>query len=108
MENGLIEEIKTYIEAASPDHIALVLSSTMTNENMEYTVNSFDRINLSSLLFTKLDETVSNGLLFNAVMGSKHRISYVTNGQDVPNDIEKASGVELARALLKGGVSNEA
>ncbi|GAB6457748.1 flagellar biosynthesis protein FlhF [Bacillus luti] len=108
LENGLIEEIKTYIEAASPDHIALVLSSTMTNENMEYTVNSFDRINLSSLLFTKLDETVSNGLLFNAVMGSKHRISYVTNGQDVPNDIEKASGVELARALLKGGVSNEA
>ena len=55
---------------------------------------------ISHVIFTKLDETVSYGALFNILQTLNRPISFFTTGQNVPNDIEIASGQRLATLLL--------
>ena len=52
-------------------------------------VKRYKNVNINRLLFTKLDETVKVGSIFNLVRG-KIPVSYFTFGQSVPDDIELA------------------
>ena len=53
------------------------------------------------VIFTKTDETSSLGLLLNLLYKRKIALSYVTNGQSVPDDIIPASFGKLADMLLR-------
>ncbi len=48
------------------------------------------------LLFTKLDETESQGAILSTALEAGKPLSFFTNGQNIPEDIEPAH----ARALL--------
>ncbi|WP_242705761.1 flagellar biosynthesis protein FlhF [Pontibacillus sp. ALD_SL1] len=102
MDTQSIYDLQEYLDATDPDHIGLVLSSTQKNRDIEKILNNFQHIPLSSLFFTKLDETLQHGSMLNAVHGNDIPISYVTNGQNVPNDIFKASQDGVARKILNG------
>lgn len=102
LDNGLIEEIKQYLDVTNADHISLVLSSTMKTTDAKKIIENFKKLGLTSLIFTKLDETMNHGLILNAMINERLRVSYVTNGQDVPDDIYRASSVELAKKVLNG------
>lgn len=54
------------------------------------------------LIFTKLDETSSYGNLLNIKLYSDAGISYVTNGQNVPDDIEVFDTQKIVKQLLGG------
>jgi len=54
---------------------------------------------VSCLLFTKLDETLTYGNILNAVLDFKKPLSFITTGQDVPNDIEVAEPDRIARLV---------
>ena len=62
-------------------------------------VGRMNVIPVSSFLFTKLDETTSYGGLFDAVSDFQKPLSFVTMGQNVPNDIEVAGAERLARLI---------
>lgn len=53
-------------------------------------------------IFTKLDETSSYGNLLNIKLYSDAGISYVTNGQNVPDDIEVFDTQKIVKQLLGG------
>ena len=55
-----------------------------------------------SLIFTKLDETSAYGNLLNIKLYSGADISYMTNGQNVPDDIEVFQSQEIVKKLLGG------
>jgi flagellar biosynthesis protein FlhF len=57
-------------------------------------------IPVSHVIFTKLDETVSYGAIFNMLRSLDRPISFFTTGQNVPNDIEVASSSRLASLLM--------
>jgi flagellar biosynthesis protein FlhF len=57
-------------------------------------------IPLSSLLFTKLDETASYGTILNVLHDFDLPVSFFTIGQNVPNDIEIARGERLVNLLM--------
>lgn len=84
-----------------PDAVHLVLSANMKYKDMLDVVEHIPNIPVSHLLFTKLDETVSYGSIFNIhqVMGCP--ISFLTVGQNVPKDIETATGSRIADFLMK-------
>ena len=84
-----------------PDAVHLVLAANMKYKDMLDVVEHIPNIPVSHLLFTKLDETVSYGSIFNIhqVMGCP--VSFLTVGQNVPKDIETASGSRIADFLLK-------
>ena len=55
-----------------------------------------------SLIFTKLDETSSSGVLLNMKMKTKCPLSYVTWGQNVPDDMGEVDAQKIAKELLSG------
>ena len=54
------------------------------------------------LVFTKLDETGTYGNILNLRMYTGSTLSYVTYGQDVPNDIDTFNAQGTVKKLLGG------
>jgi flagellar biosynthesis protein FlhF len=52
------------------------------------------------LLFTKWDEAAAPGLIYNMVHKYRRTLSYVTTGQNVPDDMEVADPETITRAIL--------
>ena len=55
-----------------------------------------------NLIFTKLDETKCLGNLFNMKQYTGSSLSYITTGQNVPDDIEIVNAQKLVKQLLGG------
>lgn len=95
-----LAELKQFLAAAAPDEVHLVLSSTCGLESTKLALRRFSGVRTDRLIFTKLDEAAELGVLPNVTAITRLPLSYVTTGQDVPNDIETASGAKLARQIL--------
>jgi flagellar biosynthesis protein FlhF len=93
-------ELKTFIERASPDEVHLVLSSTCAHHCMELAIERFSDVRVDKVIFTKLDEAAELGVVLNVIRKLNKSLSYITTGQDVPNDIEVGHGRLLARRIL--------
>lgn len=96
-----LEQLRAFIEAASPHEVHLVLSSTCTEAVMLEAAERFGRVRTDSIIFTKLDEAVSFGVLLNVVRSVNKKLSYLTTGQEVPHQIEPGRPERLA-ALVAG------
>ena len=96
-----MELFENIYSSFTPDAVHLVLSANMKYKDMLDVVEHIPNIPVTHLLFTKLDETVSYGSIFNIhqVMGCP--VSFLTVGQNVPKDIETASGSRIADFLMK-------
>ncbi len=55
---------------------------------------------VDKIIFTKLDEAASVGVVLNVIKKVNKSLSYITTGQDVPNDIEVGRGRRLAQLIL--------
>ena len=78
----------------------LVLSATTKYEDLLQIVNCYANVADFGLIFTKLDETCDIGVLLNVCYVTGKKVSYVTFGQNVPNDIGTAQPDQIAKALL--------
>ena len=72
----------------------------MKYKDMRDVVDRMSGVPISNVIFTKLDETVSYGALFNLQQAMSRPISFFTTGQNVPNDIEVATGERMATLLM--------
>lgn len=95
-----LEVFEALYDAFTPDAVHLVLAANMKYRDMLDVIEHIPNIPISHLIFTKLDETVSYGAIFNIqqVMGCP--VSFLTTGQNVPRDIETASGGRIAEFLM--------
>jgi flagellar biosynthesis protein FlhF len=82
-----LSELAGFVEAGKPTEVHLVLSSTCTQKAMEAAYEEFSRVRTDQIIFTKLDEAVSFGVLLNVARKASKALSYVTTGQDVPDHI---------------------
>ncbi len=82
--------------------IYLVLSSTTKYKDLVRITEAYSEITDYRLIFTKLDETTSIGNLLNVKMLTGAPLSYVTDGQNVPEDISKIDAQQIAKQLLGG------
>lgn len=73
----------------------LVLSATSQARVMQETVDHFKRISLAGCIFTKLDECLSLGEIINVAIQNALPVSYLTNGQRVPEDIDIAEATTM-------------
>ena len=86
-----MKELMDFLNDDVPVETHLVLSSTDQEEILYSNVKHFHPLSVDYLIFTKLDEASSFGMLFNIAMKTNKPISYFTTGQKVPEDIEVAS-----------------
>ncbi len=96
-----IQELKSMLAEAQPDDVQLVLSSVASSGGLAKTAEQFAAIGATALLITKLDEAAGLGNLLPLVRSSRLPLSYVTCGQNVPDDIEPADSRRLARLILR-------
>lgn len=80
----------------------LVLSATTKYKDLLEIVDSYREISDYKLIFTKLDETTTYGNLLNIKLYSGVDLSYTTNGQNVPDDIEVFDTQKIVKQLLGG------
>lgn len=93
-------ELGQILEAAAPHEVHLVLSSTVNQKVLLEIVERFSRIEVDRIIFTKLDEAVTCGVLLNVARRVGKRVSYVTTGQEVPHQIEPGSSDRLASLVM--------
>jgi len=95
-----IRELKAFLTEAGADDVHLVLSAVASARTLEQTAQRFASVGTTRLILTKLDEASSFGNLLPLVRSAKLPLSYLTNGQNVPDDIETAAPGRLARLVL--------
>jgi len=78
----------------------LVLSAGTRGRELSDTVASFSQLPLASLIFTKLDECLQRGALLDIPLRKNLPLSYLTNGQRVPEDLLTAEPELVAGFIL--------
>lgn len=82
--------------------VYLVLSATTKQKDLIDIADSYMEFAKFNLIFTKLDETKCLGNIFNMKLYTKAPLSYITVGQNVPDDIEIVNAQKLVKLLLGG------
>ena len=93
-------EILCLLAEARAEEVHLVLSSVSSLSALKKTAEKFARVGTTSLLLTKLDEATALGNLLPLLTDCQLPLSYVTHGQNVPDDIAAAAPSELAGVIL--------
>ena len=82
--------------------VFLVLSATTKYRDLINIADAYKEITDYKLIFTKLDETTTLGNLLNLKLYTGAPLSYVTHGQNVPDDIENFNPQKTVKRLLGG------
>ena len=99
-DNVRIQELRAFVSEADADEVHLVLSAMTCARSLQQTAERFSAVGATALILTKLDEASSLGNLLSLLRFSKLPLSYLTNGQNVPDDIETVNAQRLARLIL--------
>ncbi|MCF4113974.1 MULTISPECIES: flagellar biosynthesis protein FlhF [Dethiosulfovibrio] len=98
-----LDEAKELYEAFAPESVHLVISASSKYRDMLDVIERMGNMPISHLIFTKLDETLTLGPVLEIALNFDIPISFLTVGQNVPNDIEVASPDRLVNMALGGG-----
>lgn len=100
-EKRFISELKKLFGHHHEIETFLVLSLSMKEKDISKIVDNFLDMNFNKFIFTKADETNSYGVMYNLINKYNKGVSYITNGQDVPDDIIAATPEVITRYLFK-------
>ncbi len=80
--------------------VYLVLSATTKYKDLTSIADTYKEMTDFKIIFTKLDETTSLGNLLNLKLYTGADLSYVTYGQNVPEDIDKFDPQTTVKQIL--------
>lgn len=101
----LIRDVENYIRALEElmeCENYLVLSATTKYRDLIEISDAYSEMVAYKLIFTKMDETGAKGNLYNIRMHTGSPIAYITNGQNVPDDIAVFDAQKIVKNLLGG------
>jgi len=97
---GRMAELKETLSILRPDETHLVISLTANPRDAYEWLDYYGPLGVNRLLFTKLDEAASPGLMVNLRRRCSYPVGYITFGQSVPDDIMPADRADFAQILL--------
>lgn len=83
-----------------PTDFHLVLPSTEREDQLNRAVQHFSKVGVQSLIFSKLDDTWSFGEVFNIAAKWSLPLSYFSTGQNIPEDLERASRERVVERIF--------
>lgn len=95
-----IDELSSFL---APEHNIekhLVLSATTRENELVETMRQFSSLDIANTIFTKIDECLTLGVLLNTQLQNSNPISYLTNGQRVPEDLLEISPQKIAEMIM--------
>lgn len=99
-----ISELRAFVDKLNTENIHLVLSSTTKNRDIETIIEGYKILKYNNVIITKLDETSSYGSLLNILDCAKKPLSFVTTGQNVPEDIKVLTPSDICDLILGGQI----
>ena len=101
-DSRLIKQIKQFDNGQMPKVKKYLVAQANTQyPALQRIIAAYDDIELSGCIFTKLDECYSLGEVLSAAVEYQLSVSYVTDGQKVPEDIKIAEAKSLVSAAAK-------
>ncbi len=97
-----LSEIFALFKDANDLNISLVLAINTKESDCFDIYDRFSRLAIDDLIFTKIDETNTPGTMLNMAVRLKKPVSYVSFGQDVPDDIMEAEPLKVSSLIIKG------
>lgn len=106
---GQIEDIRKLLDQVpiADRQVYLVLNAGTKYSDLQEIASVYSNMTDFSIIFTKLDETSSSGAMLNMKLKTKCPLSYVTWGQNVPDDIGPVDPQKVAKNLLSGNLKSE-
>lgn len=95
-------ELKELLDSVEQKDVYLTVSVATKYKDLQKIVKVYQDVCNVNLVFTKLDETQCLGNILNIKMGTHSILSYVTFGQNVPDDISEINPHHVAKNLLGG------
>lgn len=99
-EGGYLSKLKDMLTGDWEMETNLLLSLTSSRENLMDVVGRFSMFGYDQIILTKLDECTRCGILYDVVERANKPVSYISTGQNVPQDIEQANPVRLAELIM--------
>ena len=96
-----MDELKDLLTAHSRMEKHLVVSATTKEADVAEIMKRFSVCKPDRIIFTKTDETRTIGMVLNLLAGSELPLSFLSNGQSVPDDIIPATAERFAELLLR-------
>ena len=100
LDEAGLQDLRDLVSLDHPLETHLVLSATTREQDVIGGVAGYAGIPITRLLFTKLDETRAYGSLFGIAKRSGLPLSYLSTGQNVPEDLETARPERIADLVL--------
>jgi len=102
-EQARFARVATLLRAARPEETHLVLPASLAPPVLSRMAQGFAPLGPTKVVLTRLDDVVGLGVILNVVQRLNLGLSYLTNGQNVPHDIEEACSPRLVE-LVCGAV----
>jgi flagellar biosynthesis protein FlhF len=96
-----VSELNSLLNTKGKSETFLVMSLTSKYKDMKAITENFAKFRLDKVLFTKMDETRSYGSIINLLYDFPLQLSYMTNGQNVPDDILEVNEDQLISRILE-------
>lgn len=81
-------ELEEILNTIKQKEIFLVISANYNQSDIKDIISRYSFIENYHLIITKLDETSRTGIIFDIINDSGKAVTYITYGQNVPDDIE--------------------
>jgi len=100
--NDMLNTGKLYetLKSEVPCESNLLISLTSSKECMMEVASRYGRFDYNQVILTRADECTRIGFLWDILDQIAKPVSYITNGQNVPNDIEEANPQKIARLIV--------
>jgi flagellar biosynthesis protein FlhF len=95
-----ISELRAFVQKANPDFVNMVISATTKNSDIKSILKGYSELEYNNVIITKLDETTVYGSLYNIAKFANKPVSFVTIGQNVPDDIMVPTKEKIASFIL--------
>ncbi len=97
------DEVAAFLRSRPEIDVHLTLTASMKTADLKRAVDRYERFGPAKLLFTKLDETSSPGSILNEAIRTEKPVSFLADGQRIPEDIREATREEILALVLGRG-----
>lgn len=101
--NKHIFEISDQIKAVNPDRNFLVIPANISKGSLDQFLDETESIKFTDIILTKLDEAAKIGGVISGLAERELAITYLSYGQNVPDDISPANSEKLGNIALPLG-----
>lgn len=101
LDDQRMKELAGFMKGGPHISTHLVLSATTGRMDMADAAANFKMLNPESYVFTKLDETRRRGVILDQIFDHSLPVSFITNGQNVPDDIIGADPKKILQMIFE-------